>query len=122
MVERTIGVLVFAGTTCVVIVAAAGGSRFLQRPLGGVFLGLWSLWWLVIALGRRRGAPPPYNHSQRGIMALGIVALLALFALAPWECGHFDGPIPRRVRRGLSGVPEQDPAAHTLALLISHHI
>ena len=95
MVKRTIGVLVFAAATCTVIVAAADGSRFLRRPLGVAFLGLWSLWWLVIALGRRRGAPSSYNRSQRGIIALGIVALVALFALAPWEYGHFDGPIPR---------------------------
>jgi protein-S-isoprenylcysteine O-methyltransferase Ste14 len=95
MIARLIGVLIFAAITCVVIVVAGGGEAFLRRPVGAVYLALWAVWWLAIALGRRRGAPSAYDRSQRTIMALGIVALVGLIVVTPWEYAYLAGPIPR---------------------------
>lgn len=85
----------FALITAAAMAAAGGGWSFIRRPLTATFLGLWSSWWLAIALGRQRGAPSSYNRSQRGIMALGILALVALVIAVPWEYAHFTGPLPR---------------------------
>jgi len=95
VIARLIGVLIFAAITCVVIVVAGGGEAFLRRPVGAVYLALWATWWLAIALGRRRGAPSAYDRSQRTIMALGVVALVGLVVVTPWEYAHLAGPIPR---------------------------
>lgn len=92
---RMFGVLVFAVLTAAAMAAAGGGWSFVRRPLTATFLGLWSLWWLAIALGRQRGAPSRYDRSQRGIMALGILALVALVLAVPWEYAHVGGPLPR---------------------------
>lgn len=92
---RGLGVLVFALITAAAMAAAGGGWSFIRRPLTATFLGLWSSWWLAIALGRQRGAPSSYDRSQRGIMALGILALVALVIAVPWEYAHFTGPLPR---------------------------
>jgi protein-S-isoprenylcysteine O-methyltransferase Ste14 len=95
MIARLIGVLIFATMTCVVIVVAGGGEAFLRRPVGVTYLALWAVWWLAIALGRRRGAPSAYDRSQRTIVALGVVALVGLIVVTPWEYAHLAGPIPR---------------------------
>jgi protein-S-isoprenylcysteine O-methyltransferase Ste14 len=95
MIARLIGVLIFAAITCVVIVVAGGGEAFLYRPVGAAYLALWAMWWLAIALGRRRGAPSAYDRSQRTLVALGIVALVGLIVVTPWEYAHLAGPIPR---------------------------
>lgn len=92
---RMLGVLVFALLTAAAMAAAGGGGSFVRRPLTATFLGLWSSWWLAIALGRQRGAPSRYDRSQRGIVALGILALLVLVLVVPWEYAHFTGPLPR---------------------------
>lgn len=95
MTARLIGLLIFAGATCVAIVLAGGGAAFLQRPVGLLYLLLWAIWWLVIALGRQRGTPSAYDHSQRVIMTLGIAVLVGLIVALPWEYAHRAGPIPR---------------------------
>jgi len=94
-VVRPVGLLFFALVCCVVIVLVGGGWAFLQRPVGVGYLVLWSLWWLLIAVGRQRGVPSTYDRSQRLILALGIAALVGLIVLPPWEYAHFSGPIPR---------------------------
>lgn len=94
-VPRVVGLLVFVLICCVVMVIAGGGWTFVQRPVGAVYLALWIAWWLLIAVGRQRGAASAYNRSQRLIYALGIVALVGLVVLPPWEYAHFSGPIPR---------------------------
>jgi protein-S-isoprenylcysteine O-methyltransferase Ste14 len=94
-IVRLGGVLVFAAATIASIATLAGGKAFIAQPLGQVFLGLWTAWWVAIALGRQRGRPSSYDRSQRGIFVLGIVALCALVMLVPWEYSHFDGPLPR---------------------------
>jgi protein-S-isoprenylcysteine O-methyltransferase Ste14 len=53
------------------------------------------MWWLVIAVGRQRGAKSGYNKSQQTVLALGILALIGLIVLPPLEYAHFTGPIPR---------------------------
>ncbi len=93
--KRLLGLFVFIVLCCLLIVAAGGGPAFLQRPVGAVYLALWIVWWLLIAFGRQRGAPSTYDRSQRVILVLGIVALLGLIVVPPWEYVHFSGPIPR---------------------------
>jgi protein-S-isoprenylcysteine O-methyltransferase Ste14 len=93
--RRLVGLLVFVLLCCLLIVIAGGGVAFLRRPVGAVYLALWIGWWLLIAVGRQRGAPSAYDRSQRLILALGIVALVGLILVPPWEYAHFSGPIPR---------------------------
>lgn len=92
---RLVGLLLFILLCCVAIVLAGGGRTFLQRPVGAVYLALWLTWWLLVAMGRQRGVQSTYNRSQRLIYTLGIVALVVLVVLPPWEYAHFTGPIPR---------------------------
>ena len=94
-VVRLVGLLFFALACCVVIVLVGGGWVFVRRPVGVSYLTLWSLWWLLIAIGRQRGVPSTYDRSQRLILALGNVALVGLIVLPPWEYAHLSGPIPR---------------------------
>lgn len=94
-VVRLVGLLFFALACCVVIVLVGGGWVFVRRPVGVSYLTLWSLWWLLIAIGRQRGVPSTYDRSQRMILVLGIVALVGLIVLPPWEYAHLSGPIPR---------------------------
>lgn len=93
--QRLVGLLVFTLLCCVLIVVAGGGWAFLQRPLGVAYLGLWFVWWLLIAVGRQRGAPSAYDRSQRVILALGIAALVGFILVPPWEYARFSGPLPR---------------------------
>jgi protein-S-isoprenylcysteine O-methyltransferase Ste14 len=94
-INRLVGLLFFILLCCVVIVLAGSGWTFLQRPVGAVYLTLWSGWWLLITIGRQRGVPSAYDRSQRLILGLGIVALVALIVGPPWEYARFSGPIPR---------------------------
>jgi len=93
--KRLLGLLVFVVLCCLLIVAAGGGAAFLLNPVGAVYLALWVVWWLLIAVGRQRGAPSTYDRSQQVILVLGIGALLGLIVVPPWEYVHFTGPIPR---------------------------
>jgi protein-S-isoprenylcysteine O-methyltransferase Ste14 len=92
---RLVGLSAFVAICCVLIVVAGGGLAFLQRPVGATYLALWIGWWGLIAVGRQRGVPSTYDRSQRGILALGIVALVGLIVVPPWEYARFHGPIPR---------------------------
>jgi len=87
--------LIFVAISCVIIVSAGGGRDFLRRPVGLAYLILWTLWWLLIAVGRQRGVPSAHNRGQRTIYALGTVALVGLIVAPPWEYAHHSGPIPR---------------------------
>jgi protein-S-isoprenylcysteine O-methyltransferase Ste14 len=93
--KRLAGLSVFVAICCVLIVVAGGGLAFLRRPVGAASLALWIVWWGLIAVGRQRGVPSAYDRSQRLILALGIVALVGLIMVPPWEYAHFSGPIPR---------------------------
>jgi protein-S-isoprenylcysteine O-methyltransferase Ste14 len=92
---RTVGLFGFVLATCAAIIAAGGGWPFLGRPVAIVYLALWLVWWLAIALGRQRGVESKCDRSQAGIMVLGILALVVLIVAVPWEYGRFSGPIPR---------------------------
>jgi protein-S-isoprenylcysteine O-methyltransferase Ste14 len=94
-IVRLAGLLIFAAITTASIAILTGGKAFISQPLGQVFLALWVAWWVAIALGRQRGRPSSYDRSQRGIFALGILALVSLVILVPWEYSTFDGPLPR---------------------------
>lgn len=93
--KRLVGLLVFIILCCAIIAAVGGGLAFLRRPVGAIYLVLWVVWWLLIAVGRQRGAPSAYDRSQRVTLALGIVALVGFILVPPWEYAHFSGPIPR---------------------------
>jgi len=94
-IVRLVGLLIFTAITTSIIAVLAGGRAFVSQPLGGIFLSLWFVWWVAIALGRQRGRASSYDRSQRGIFALGILALAVLVVLVPWEHARFDGPLPR---------------------------
>jgi len=94
-IKRMVGLLFFALLCCVLIVLAGGGRAFLRRPVGAAYLVLWIGWWLLIAVGRQRGAPSAYDRSQRVILALGVVALAGLVLGPPWEYARLSGPIPQ---------------------------
>lgn len=94
-IRRAIGVLAFAATCSVLIATAGGGAAFVRHPVGVTYLALWSGWWLVIAMGRQRGARSTYDKSQWVVIALGTLALIGLIILPPWEYAHFTGPLPR---------------------------
>jgi protein-S-isoprenylcysteine O-methyltransferase Ste14 len=93
--KRLVGLSIFIVLCAALIVAMGGGMAFLRRSVGAAYLTLWIVWWLLIAVGRQRGAPSAYDRSQRVILALGIVALVGLVLLPPWEYARFSGPIPR---------------------------
>ena len=94
-IGRQIGLSVFVAICCVLIVVAGGGTAFVRRPVGAAYLILWVAWWLLILIGRQSGVPSAYDRSQRSILALGIVALVGLVVVPPWEYARFAGPIPR---------------------------
>ncbi|MCZ7542115.1 MAG: isoprenylcysteine carboxylmethyltransferase family protein [Anaerolineae bacterium] len=87
--------LVLVVPSSALILIAGGGLDFLRRPVGAIYLALWALWWLALALGRPRGVRSAYNRRQRVVVGLGVVALVLLVVGPPWEYTHFDGPIPR---------------------------
>lgn len=69
---------------------------FIRRPVGTLYLALWVVWWLVTALGRRRGVPSAYDRRQRMmVIAYSLVSVPLLIVAPPWEYAHFTGPIPR---------------------------
>ena len=79
----------------VLMALAGGGIAFARRPIGLLVLVLWGVWSAALALGCSTGAMSPYEQEQRFfLIAFGIVLLSVLLA-APWEYGHFAGPIPR---------------------------
>ena len=94
-VGRQIGLSVFVAICCVLIVVAGGGTAFVRRPVGAAYLILWVAWWLLILIGRQSGVPSAYDRSQRSILTLGIVALVGLVVVPPWEYARFAGPISR---------------------------
>lgn len=95
MARHLIGRLIFIAISCLIIILAGGGVAFVRRPVGVTYLALWVAWWIVLALGRRRGVPSEYDRKQRVIVGLGTVALAVFIAASPWEYAHFAGPIPR---------------------------
>ena len=103
-IVRLAGLLVFTAMTSTTMAVLAGGRAFVTQPLGQVFLTLWLGWWVAIALGRQRGRASSYDRSQRGILALGILALAAFVVLVPWEYAGFDGPLPRNGLSSWAGV------------------
>lgn len=96
MAKMLIGRLVFISATCAIIVIAGGGTSFVRRPVGAVYLVLWIVWWLATALGRSLGTPSAYDRKQRVmIIIISIVSVPLLVVGPPWEYAHFSGPIPR---------------------------
>jgi len=84
-----------AALTCAVVAWAAGGFSFARRPIGIVFLVIWFFWWLTIALYRRLGAASKYSR-RIVVMTLALIPVyLVMLVVAPWEYGHYTGPIPR---------------------------
>ncbi len=74
---------------------AGGGITFAKRPIGFLVLVLWGIWSGALAMGRSTGAMSVHEQKQRFfLIAFGIVLLSVLIA-APWEYGHFSGPVPR---------------------------
>lgn len=91
-----IGRLIFIGATCAIIVMTGGGTSFIRRPVGAVYLVLWIVWWLATALGRSLGTPSAYDRRQRVmIIIISIVSVPLLVVGPPWEYAHLSGPIPR---------------------------
>ncbi len=95
MARHLIGRLIFIAISCLIIILAGGGVAFVRRPVGVTYLALWVAWWIVLALGRRRGVPSEYDRKQRVIVSLGTAALAVVIIASPWEYAHFAGPIPR---------------------------
>jgi len=91
-----IGRFVFIAASCVIIVVAGGGTAFLRRPVGTLYLAFWVVWWVVTSLGRQIGAPSAYDKTQRLIVIISSVVSVPLLTVAPpWEYARFAGPIPR---------------------------
>ncbi|MDI7275114.1 MAG: isoprenylcysteine carboxylmethyltransferase family protein, partial [Anaerolineae bacterium] len=84
---------IFAATLAL-IAAAGGGLAFVQQPLGATYLGLWLVWLVVTALGRRWGTGGAGPRSVPFLLFAGLA--YATLALAPpWEHAHLSGPLPR---------------------------
>ncbi len=98
-----LGRLIFLTAADVVALAAGNGGRhgteevpFLARPVGAVYLVLWTVWWAVTFLGRRSGVRSAEDRGQRWlVLLLGVVLVPTLVFLPPWEYAHLPGPIPR---------------------------
>lgn len=87
------------------IVLAGGGSSFLRRPVGIVYLALWVVWWVATFAGRRRGETTPYDRNQHAIVVVTGSVTVPLLILAPsWEYAHFAGPLPRDGPLAWSGI------------------
>lgn len=87
---------VFQGTafnilTAALIILIADVEVFLIRPVGGLWLALWTAWWVIIFTIRSIGTPV----SSRFWTAETLLLLFAFVLGAPWEYTHFTGPIPR---------------------------
>ena len=88
------GRIAFAIISSVVIVTAGGGSSFINRPVGVLYLLLWCVYWLVQAT-RQTGEQSVYDKQQRVVYASGVIVVPILIGAVPWEYTHFNGPIPR---------------------------
>lgn len=96
MIKTIIGRLVFILGSCAVVVAAGGGSAFIERSVGVTYLALWVTWWVATFLGRRPGATSGYDRRTRPwVIVAGFVTVPLLIVGPPWEYAHFSGPIPR---------------------------
>lgn len=96
MVKMLIGRFIFIAASCVMVIAAGGGTAFIHRLVGMLYLVLWVIWWVVTFLGRQRGVPSAYNEKQRLIITISSIAIVPVLIFAPpWEYAHFAGPIPR---------------------------
>ncbi len=96
MTKMLIGRFIFIAASCVIIVVAGGGTAFIHRPVGALYLAFWVVWWVVTSLGRQIGAPSVYDRTQRVlVIAISFVSVPLLIAAPPWEYAHLAGPIPR---------------------------
>ena len=95
MTKMLVGRLAFMTASCVIVVVAGGGTSFLRRPVGILYLVLSAVWWLL-ALMRQCGITSTYDRKQRVIVILlGAATVPLLLIVPPWEYAHFIGPIPR---------------------------
>ncbi len=89
----------------VVLVVLAGGTEFVQRPVGIAFLVLWTVLALATAAFRLPGRPSTYDRRQvLPRVVLGVFGFLALLAVGPWEYTHLSGPIPRDGALAWAGI------------------
>ncbi len=96
LIAQLAGRLVYIVLSSMLITIVGGGTTFLRRPVGAIYLLLWALWWAVTFLGRRRGARSDYDRTQRAIVTIsGFLSVPTLILAPPWEYAHLAGPLPR---------------------------
>jgi protein-S-isoprenylcysteine O-methyltransferase len=129
MIKIQISRLVFTVASSVIIVIIGGGLDFIQRPLGAIYLALWLVWGLSIALLRQRGVISSYDNSQKVVGGILAAILVVLVIVPPWEYSHFVGPIPRDGFLAWSGlflfalgIVVQSAAMWTLHGLFTGHL
>jgi protein-S-isoprenylcysteine O-methyltransferase Ste14 len=88
------GRIAFAIISSIVIVIVGGGSSFLSKPVGMLYLLLWGIYWLVQAT-RQTGEQSIYDKQQRVVYASGVIVVPILIGAVPYEYIHFNGPIQR---------------------------
>ena len=90
------GRMIYMTGTSLAIYFAAGGQRFIQKPIGIIYLILWNIWWAVTFLGRQRGKQTNYDLGKNWLVILSsIVAVPFLVLIPPLEYTGFTGPLPR---------------------------
>lgn len=90
-----IGRVIFIVASATVVTVSGGGMTFLRRPVGMIYLILWSIYWIVITLWRKPGKPSAHEEKQWVRFVLGAVFVFIFTILAPLEYANLTGPIPR---------------------------
>ena len=92
---RLAGQFLTVFVTDAVIYYAGGQMALLRRPVGAIYLALWTAWMVATVLGRKRGVPSPHEEKVWARTLGGVVAFVVLLWVGPWEYSHLNGPLPR---------------------------
>lgn len=91
-----LGRLIYLAGTSLTIYFVGGGSSFVRKPVGMIYLILWNIWWIITFLGRQRGQETKYEQGQKWLVIIsGLLSVPYLIVVPVWEYAHFAGPLPR---------------------------
>ena len=85
----------FVSLTALLMAAVGGGWSFFTHPAADTAALLWVLWLMAVAEGRGMGSGSEFDRGQGVVLAASGLGMMVCYLGAPWEYGHFSGPLPR---------------------------